>query len=191
MMSRWTLCGWVALGLLIGAGSAYATKMYRWVDAQGVVHYSDQAQPGAQSIEMQSAQTYRAPAPSRPAANATPAGGQPSNGQASKSAYQSCAITQPTAEQEFFAPESVTVQVSLEPALRDGDQLVVSVDGLGLSAGSSTQTFQLAQPDRGSHTINASVRTPEGKSACTAAAVTFSVQRPSRLSPASPTRGAH
>ena len=98
MMSRWTICGWVALGLLVGAGGAYATTMYRWVDAQGVVHYSDQPQPGAQSIQMQSAQTYRAPAQPKPAANAAaPASGA----QPPRFTYRSCAITQPTAEQEF------------------------------------------------------------------------------------------
>ena len=41
---------WLALGLLT-ALSVQAAVIYRWVDADGVVHYSDQASPGAEKIE--------------------------------------------------------------------------------------------------------------------------------------------
>lgn len=36
--------GWIALALLAGAGLADA-QMYKWVDAKGVVHFSDQPPP--------------------------------------------------------------------------------------------------------------------------------------------------
>src|ERR1017187_7466811 len=41
----------VALSLLALGGSGLAATTYRWVDAQGVVHYSDTPHPGAQEIE--------------------------------------------------------------------------------------------------------------------------------------------
>jgi hypothetical protein len=64
-----------ALGLLASGGSAVAqtTTTYRWVDAQGVVHYSDTPHPGAQVIQLPSAQTYRAPPPPSAASKAAPA----------------------------------------------------------------------------------------------------------------------
>jgi len=70
-----------ALGLLWLAGGAAAQTIttYRWVDAQGVVHYSDTPQPGAQVIQLQSAQTYRAPAPSAAAIKAARAEGASGN----------------------------------------------------------------------------------------------------------------
>src|SRR6202034_1756125 len=100
-----------ALAVLASSAVAQTITTYRWVDAQGVVHYSDTPQPGAQKIEVQSAQTYRAPA--------APKGSNPSQKpttQATASAYQ-CGITAPTPEQSFYNPESIAISVSVSPAL--------------------------------------------------------------------------
>jgi hypothetical protein len=178
LMSRFITCGLAALGLLI-AGSAAATTLYRWVDAQGVVHYSDTPQPGAEKIEIQSAQTYRAPA----AAKSTTAAQKP----ATQAAAYQCSITTPTPAQSFYNPEAVAISVSVSPELVAGDQLVVTVDGSPVPA--SGQDFQVAAPERGDHTIGFAVRDSAGKTACTAAPVIFNVQRPSLLSPTSPAKG--
>src|SRR6204780_4205104 len=87
---------------------AQTITTYRWVDAQGVVHYSDTPQPGAQVIQLQSAQTYRAPAP--PAAGAAGAAAAPKD---TDGPYQACNVVQPAAEASFFNPESVPVSVQL------------------------------------------------------------------------------
>jgi len=179
-MPRFITCGLAALGLFIGAGSAVATTLYRWVDAQGVVHYSDTPQPGAEKIDVQSAQTYRAPpAPKSSTAVQKPATQAPA-------AYQ-CSITTPTPAQSFYNPEAVAIAVSVSPELGAGDQLVLTVDGSPVPG--SGQDFQLPAPERGDHKIAFAVRDSEGKMACTAAPVVFSVQRPSLLSPTSPGKG--
>ena len=171
------------LALACGADAqttnAQTTKTYRWVDAQGVVHYSDTAQPGAQVIQLPAAQTYHSP-PTPPS--------YPVNSPAAdsaQSATRSCAITQPAPEASFFAPDSVAVGVS--PALQPGDQLAVTLDGAPLGSGGGGQ-YQIQQPDRGAHTLSAMVRDVEGKLVCQST-VTFYVQRPSGLSPTSPARG--
>jgi len=181
-MLRSIACGLAALILLTGAGSAATTTLYRWVDAQGVVHYSDTPQPGAQTIEVNSAQGYRAPPAARGSAqsNRTPA-------EQTAAAYE-CHITAPSPQQSFFSPETVAISVSVSPALEAGDQILVYVDGNPLPT-SSGQDFQVNQPDRGAHTVSATVRTADGRTACTAAPVAFEVQRPSLLSPTSPARG--
>lgn len=184
-MQRFVSLRLAALGLLIVAAVAGAqtTTTYRWVDAQGVVHYSDTPQPGAQVIQLPSAQTYRAPPP--PAASkAATAANDPG------SPYQSCGIAEPAAEASFFAPETVPVTVSLAPGLRPGDQLAVTVDGAALNpAAPGGLQYQVPGPDRGAHTVSAIVRDPDGKPVCRSAPVTFYVQRPSALSPTSPARG--
>src|SRR5579883_3116171 len=49
------------------------TTVYRWVDAQGVVHYSDQPHPNAQKLEISGAQTFSAlPLPPSSATAAAP-----------------------------------------------------------------------------------------------------------------------
>lgn len=153
------------------------TTTYRWVDSQGVVHYSDTAQPGAQVIHVPGAQTYHSP-PARP----TDPVDSPLT-RAMQSAPRSCEISQPVAEASFFAPDSVAVSVS--PALQQGDQLAVTLDGTPLGGGGS---FQIQAPDRGAHTVSAMVRDAGGKLVCQSQ-VTFYVQRPSALSPTSPARG--
>jgi hypothetical protein len=173
----------VALSLLVLGGSALAdTITYRWVDAQGVVHYSDQPHPGAQEIHLTGAQTYHG-TPDNLSSAASPAAPPPA---ASPSAYRSCAITQPVADSSLFAPEAVDVSVRLSPALRPGDQLGVLVDGAALQPQGDGGSFQLPAPDRGAHTVTAEVRDAEGTVLCSATAVTFYVQRPSVNSPASP-----
>jgi hypothetical protein len=183
-MPRLTTCGLTALLLLFAAGSAFATKMYKWVDAQGVVHYSDTPQPGATEIEIHTAQTYRAPAVRGGVSGSAGAPAAPS----AASGYVSCRISDPGPEQSYFSPDVIAIAVSLSPALQAGDQVVVTVDGAPLPISASLE-YQITQPDRGPHTVSASVRNGEGKTVCTAPSVTFSVQRPSLLSPSSPGRG--
>ena len=174
------------LALLLAPESATAAKTYRWVDAQGVVHYSDTPQPGAEQITLPTAQGYT-PTPVTPAApvGAAAEGASPAS-PAPESAYASCAITEPVAETSLFSPESVHVAVGLDPPLREGDRLQVLLDGQPLESKSPSATSLTAdQPDRGAHVLRAVVRDNSGKIVCSASAVTFYVQRPSVLSPQS------
>jgi hypothetical protein len=174
----------LGLAALAAASTCLAQTMYRWTDAQGVVHYSDTPQPGAQAIPVPSAQTYRAP-PVVPAAPPAATSTTP----AAPVAYQSCAITQPAADANLFAPEALNISVQVVPSLRPGDQLNVTVDGASLASSPGAMNFQISAPDRGDHTISAVVLSPEGQTLCSAPAVSFSVQRPSLNSPQSPAKG--
>jgi hypothetical protein len=157
-----------------------ATTLYRWVDAQGVIHFSDTPQPGSQKIQVSPAQTF----PS------TPVAGSESAPPAASQVYQACEISQPSAEQSFYAPEVIGISVRLVPDLRPGDQVSVSVDGRGLSSiEGSALDFELPMPDRGTHMLQAVVRDTEGHTLCSSTTVTFYVQRPSLLAPQSPAAG--
>src|SRR3981189_1798206 len=59
---------WIALGL-VAACAADAAVIYKWTDADGVVHYSDQSVPGAEKIVTSSSSSNGIPvadAASRP-----------------------------------------------------------------------------------------------------------------------------
>jgi hypothetical protein len=173
----------VPLALRAGSAAAQTITTYRWVDAQGVVHYSDTPQPGAQVIQLQSAQTYRAPA--APGATAAAAAAKAE----ANTPYQSCSVTQPASEASFFAPDAVPVAVQLAPGLRPGDQLAVTVDGSALTpAVPGRLQYQVTSPERGAHTVNVVVQDADGKQVCHST-LTFYVQQPSLLSPTSPARG--
>ena len=105
------------------AAAASAATIYKWVDENGVTHYSDQPHPGAQKIQVQAVQTYKAPAAQRTAPyalrNAAPAG----------PVYSSCAVTRPTSQEMFQNTQTVPASVHVDPGLRAGDRVAVLLDG--------------------------------------------------------------
>jgi hypothetical protein len=172
----------LTLCLLAVCGVSAAATLYRWVDAQGVVHYSDTPQPGAEVMHVSGAQTYHGtPAPdAAPTATTPPKVAEP---------YKSCTIAQPAPDSTLFAPESVAISVQLSPGLHEGDQLSVQLDGQSLAPTTDNGTsFQITAPERGEHTVSAQVRGPDGAVLCNAPPVSFSIQRPSVNSPASPVK---
>ena len=181
---RTALQGLVALCLLGLGGLSLATTLYRWVDAQGVVHYSDTPHEGAQVIQISGAQTYHSTS-AAPAVPGVTAAQQPAR---KPEPYDSCAIRTPAPDSNLYAPDSVAVSVEVSPGLHDGDQLTVQVDGRQLQSAEGVQSFVIQEPERGDHSISAQVRSPEGVMLCNAAPVTFSVTKPSVNSPNNPVK---
>jgi hypothetical protein len=161
---------------------AVSATVYKWVDENGVVHFSDQPHENAEKVQLKAPQTYTAPK--------TPAGPPPRQG-ASKpgSAYRSCAISEPTNDQMFMNTDTVTAGVTVQPAVRPGDTAIVTLDGQrvpGVPAGGGQ--FTISPVDRGTHSIQVTVQDSSGATVCTSPAVTFHVQQPSLQSPTRPIR---
>lgn len=147
-----------ALFLLLAAGSVSA-QAYRWVDENGVVHYSDRPEPGAERIDLPSDKTVARRSP--PAASRTrPAGEQPTNPAAFK--YESLDIASPAAEETLWNIEgALNVTLNLQPPLQDGHQVRVYFDGNPtLVEGTS---FQITEVYRGVHNLQAEVLDATGK----------------------------
>ncbi len=162
---------------------AVAGTVYRWVDENGVVHYSDQPHPAAQKVQVPPAQTYKegSYAPSGPTGpTAPPPTAEPST-------YQACAIAQPTSDQTFSNLDSLSIVVRIDPSIRAGDQVFLLLDGQPLNGGKPTGTqFTLSPVDRGTHTVQAVVRNSGGGLMCQTPSVTFNVHQASILNPANP-----
>ncbi|MGH8289240.1 MAG: DUF4124 domain-containing protein [Steroidobacteraceae bacterium] len=175
------MAGIACLGLL-GAAALAAdsgrTTVYKWVDANGVVHYSDQPHANAQKLEISGAQTFAAPSvpPSTyaPAAEAT----QPSG-----PAYDSCEITQPTDQQMLMNVHQATAVVQTSPPLRAGDQVRLFVDGKQISGSGTSFTFPVF---RGQHSVEAVIQDSTGQIVCETSTVTFFVHQPSVQNPHNP-----
>lgn len=168
--------------MLLVTASAGAATIYKWVDANGVTHYSDQPYPGAKKIEVEAAQTYSAPPPPRAAVSKSAAAneGPP---------YKACELFKPSPEEVFFNVSTVTAKLRLDPGLRAGDKASIALDGKVLRdiplAGAD---FTLTQVDRGTHTVSAVVENLAGEIICQSPSVTFHVRQASILSPKSPLR---
>ena len=171
----------------LGCSLALAATVYKWVDENGVVHYSDQPHANAQKIQVQGAQTYKeVPVP---AGNSTPGAPPPPSFPTASGGYRGCAITQPQDDQAFADADSLTVVVQTDPPLHASDQVFVTYDGQPLNGNTATGgRFTISPLDRGTHTLQAVVRDSQGTVLCQAPGVTFHVHQPSILNPVNPIR---
>lgn len=177
----WILVGAWACGLAPLA--AHAVVVYKWTDAQGVVHYSDQPVPGAEKMATSSAPEHAGILGQTAAAGAPGSGPTPQKPPASLSSA-TVAITSPGSQQTFTGGESVPVALSINPEIKAGWVVVWSLNGAQVQnqAPEATQ-FTLTDLARGVYTIEATVTDPGTGESKSAEAVTFNVIRPSLLSP--------
>ncbi len=170
--------------LSLACSLALAATVYKWVDENGTVHYSDQPHPNAQKVEVQAAQTYPATAtPSQAAAAANAHAGN----EAAERAYRGCAIVSPQDGTQVANVDSLNVSVRTDPAVHGGDQVYLLMDGTALNGGNPTGTqFSISPVDRGSHTLQAVVRDAAGNLMCQTPGITVDVHQNSVLNPANP-----
>jgi Domain of unknown function (DUF4124) len=170
--------------LLLAAPLAFAGTIYKWVDENGVIHYSDQPHPNAQKVQIEALQTYKPPAvdlaPPVQSGPIVPPLQRPQ-------AYTGCVIVQPQADSEFANIDSLNIAVQTDPVLRPGDHVFLTLDGEALNGGAGVAgSFTLSPVDRGTHTLQAVVRGADGAVRCQAPSITFYVHQPSILNPANP-----
>jgi len=94
--------------------------------------------------------------------------------------YTGFSITSPTNDQGVRANDgNVTVHLSLQPALRSGHTIVLSVSGEGSEStiDSNGLTVQLNNLSRGLHTVTATVVDKDGNDLITTGPVSFHVLR--------------
>jgi hypothetical protein len=167
--------------MCIVAAAASAATIYKWVDENGVTHYSDQPHPGAQKIQVQAAQTYKAQGvqgAQRPTPyalrNPPPAGPVSST----------CAVTRPTSQEMFQNTQTIPASVHVDPEPRAGDRVTVLLDGAPVPSTIPLDSeFALNSVYRGAHTLSVRVEDSSGALVCQSAAVPFNVRQASVLAP--------
>jgi hypothetical protein len=171
-----------ALSLLAGVAAA-STTVYKWIDENGVVHYSDQPHPNAEKMQVEGVQTYK------PTDVTSPGGMPPGGVPPAQVGYRGCNIRQPSQDQMLENADSVVVSVSTDPGMHPGDQIFATLDGAPVNNGAATgNSFSLSAVERGQHTVAAQVRDSTGQVVCQTPNVTFYVHQPSLTNPANPVR---
>jgi hypothetical protein len=144
---------------VLAAGAAGAQEAYRWVDEDGVVHYSDRPREGAEAIQLPApnvATTRRVPQRSADAGEGGQQPEQPAPG------YSSIEIVSPKSEETLWNIEGVlNVSVALQPALQAGHQVRAYFDGQMQPV--SGTSFQLQEVWRGVHNIQVEVVDATGR----------------------------
>lgn len=168
---------WLGLSLL-AAFAVQAAVVYKWVDADGVVHFSDQPSPGAQKIYTSSSSS--AAAASAPRSQ----GGEPQAPRsvaASGLGYNEFSIASPVNDQTFFGDDVIAVHLSLEPSLKPDHSVTWHLNGKQLDTDATA--FSLPHLDRGAYTLAATITDQQTSDSQSSNTVTFYVRQPSALAP--------
>lgn len=166
--------------------TAGAAEIWRWKDANGVVHYSDNPVPGAERISV------FAPPPSGgdvPPPVPSPQVPQqlPPPPPAAPAAYSSCVVLAPLSDETFRGVQPVDVRLSIEPGLRPGHRIQLLFNGVPrLDWPPGSTSFTLPEVFRGSHTLAVRIVDENGRVVCSGRSSTFHLQQGSVLSPTRP-----
>jgi hypothetical protein len=167
------------LPLLALVAAPVQAQAYRWVDKNGTVHYSDQPVPGAERVDLPSAQSYKAPPAPPVRVTTTPAAGAAG----SASAKMTCAITSPAQDETFPNDRSVTISYRGP----EGYFANLYLNGARVDAQSAGTSLIVSPIDRGTYQAAVAFsNTGSGAEVCRTPTVTFHVRQPSLLSPARP-----
>ena len=169
------------------AQSASSTTLYRWVDENGVIHFSDSPRPGTTDP---SADEYQVRSPNvsrsttRRSRPATEPGTLDDDGDANAAplaapGYQSLSITSPQAGDTLWnIGGTLTVSLDLSPGLQAGDGIIVLMDGQLMTPRPATTTrVTLSNVYRGEHVLVAAVRNAGGQQVIASQPVRFVVQQ--------------
>ena len=170
----------VLAGLLLSL-AALPQDIYRWVDRNGVVHYSDQpGAPNAELIELaQPANTYESDATAGDSS-------EPEDDAPEIARYDSLSIVSPTPDQAFFgADASVPVTAEIGGTLQPDHSLVFFVNGNRTEAADG-QGIVLTNLERGTHFLRASILDRNGQPVITSQQITFHIRQPSIQNPRNP-----
>jgi hypothetical protein len=147
-------------------------KVYRWVDSQGQVHYSDK-----KPLDKEELEASKLPALLEYKEQKT---APTNNAQRSKKVtdYHSLTIYSPKKEVKRSlqqANEPLNISVSVSPGLRPGDVIRITLDGRVVSK-SSSRSVSIAQIVFGKHRIDAAVLNKRGRILKRAKPVSFEIQ---------------
>jgi len=177
-------------GILATAAVPFAAGagIYKSVDEDGNVTFSDSPSPGAEEIEKKEIPTVPSTAPR--ADFSRDKNGDSDDGETT-ARYRNIAIVSP--ENDTAIRENsgrLSVSVALEPALAQTHEIVIYMDG-SEAARSRSPAFQFSNVDRGTHTLAAAVVDAEGNELLRSDSISFtllrhSVQHPNPNNPGAP-----
>ena len=171
----------VLLLLICLAPAATLADVYKHVDEDGNVTYTDEPREGAERLEsVEPRSTYESRAPSRQQRRAAPA----ADDQQDTSAYAQVRIIQPEDQGTVRDNQGhVDARVALEPNLREGHAVQFVLDGEPRGAPARSTSQRLTEVHRGEHRLQARVVDGAGNTLAESEPVTFYMHQASRLMP--------
>jgi Domain of unknown function (DUF4124) len=145
----------ICLLLLSFIDFAVAETVYKTVDENGNIIFTDKPSKDAEEIKLQKLQTIKNPNP----AKYSPSPKQPKQ----EALYKTFLVSNPADGAGLRSNSgNVSISLSLQPPLRPSHKMIISMDGKEVSNG-SVSSVSLQNVDRGTHNIAASVVDGNGK----------------------------
>ena len=166
----------IGLLLLVACATASA-EVFRRVGPDGEVYFSDTPTAGSKRVDLGAVQAVPLRSVPRPSADVQPTGAAENEPAPSYAQFE---IIKPSNGQGVRANDgSVTVYLSLQPALRPGDTITLMIDGQdGASIRSGDMlNFNLSNMSRGQHSVAARVQNAKGEKLIETGPVSFYVLR--------------
>lgn len=161
----------IGLLLLSFMGFAVAEIVYKSVDENGNIIFTDKPSIDAEEIKLQKLQTIKNPNP----AKHTPRPKQPKQ----DASYKTFLVSNPADGAGLRSNDGdVSISLSLQPPLRPSHKIIILLDGKEVSNGSNN-SVSLQKLDRGTHNISANVIDENGKQLISTSS-TFSLLRASQ-----------
>lgn len=169
--------------LLLAVLAAGGAEVYRWVDADGVVHFTDRPVPGAERLLIEPPPPASDPGigsrrpPVRAAAEEPPV-----------AFYDLVAIQSPGQDEVLWNIEGqLDVSAAVNPPLRPGHRLRLFLDGSPVATLPPGQTsIQLTDVFRGEHSLRAEVLDQTGATVGAGPVTSFAVRQTSIENPVNP-----
>jgi hypothetical protein len=165
------------LSTLLIFSVAVNADIYKFLDENGNVVFTDHPEVGAEKIEKQELQTISA----QPVRKTVV---QKNNDE--PISYTAFVISSPKNEETVRGNNGLlNVELNIEPSLKteEGHKVTILLDGKAVGEPSSTTSFTLNGIDRGEHIIAATITDKKGNEVAAASAVTVYFKRVSVLLP--------
>ncbi len=161
----------IALGMPLPAGA----EIYKWTDAEGNVHFSDEAPKGAKKLELKPLPVMNLPMPERHA----DLGKTAAELEKEKQGYSVLAVTKPAHDAKLDATDGqLSVTASLEPDLRKGHMLQVWVDGQKAGPADTATALSARDLQEGERKLKVVVLNAQGEPLQSSAEIRIFVQKP-------------
>ncbi len=156
---------------------AVQAQVYRWVDAEGKVHYTDRPHEGAEQVAVP---TSRAADPAEDEGEGEGESGAPRSASADGGEdYESFSILAPTENQTVSNPaREVSISLMLAPGLQSGHSLRMTVNGEVQGQPLKATQFRLTQLTPGTHSLQVAVHDADGNTVATTQTVNFHFKPP-------------
>lgn len=166
------------IGLFSIPGLNYAT-IYKSVDAQGNVTFTDSATPGAQQLPTETVQTYSTPNTSTTQKNQSKAVAAKDT-----KSYESIKIITPKDKDTIQSNEgNLSVQALITPNLKQTDKMRVMIDGINAEEIQGLSSAQVIGINRGQHSLQILIIGSNGTVLKASPTVTFYMQKVGLNSP--------